>query len=279
MMERNAVLKLLKRVRKELHYSADGALLSKIKGEGFDFAELTPYTEGMDARKIFWKSLARGEELQFKTFFEERQITVVTTLLLSGSLMAGEPVTKYEKAFEAAAYWSYTTLQSGNLFQGICLSAKDALTIPPARSHSAVERFIVEAGAIDPLHTSLQNRELLIYLDKYIRKKSLIILIGDFLDLYDLKRLAARHAIFAVIVRDRFEADPHALGDVVLEDPETGEEVELFFDQKRADAYAKAFQKHDKELLATFRRLGIAYTYLYSDEAVGTKFSAKSTFT
>jgi uncharacterized protein (DUF58 family) len=278
-MERNALLRLLKRVRKELHYGANGQLLSKRKGEGFDFAELIPYMEGMDARKIFWKSLARGETLQFKTFFEERQISVATALLLNGSLMAGEGSTKFEKALEAAAFWGYTTLLSGNLFQGLALHQEGVVATPPSKSHAAVDRFILDAGAVDLLYTHLSCEDSVETLNRYIAKKSLLILIGDFLDLCDLRRLAARHAIFAVIVRDRFEADPKPLGDVAVEDPETGEEIELFFDRKLADAYAKAFHKHDRKLLAHFRKLGIAYTYLYTDEKAGGKFSAKSTFT
>ncbi len=265
-MKRNAIIALLARVKKELHYSAAGQMLSPRKGEGFDFAELIPYREGMDARKIFWKSLARGEALQYKTFFEEREVQVAVALMLSGSLLVGEPLSKLEKAFEAAALYALAAQQSGNLFHGLCWSAKETFATPPSKSYHALERFLFNAGEIDLFHTACESDAALVWIEKRLRRKSLLVLIGDFLEPCDLRRLAARHAVVAIIVRDRFEAQPTPLGEVVFEDPETGEAAEIWFGEKEARAYAEAFAEHDRKLLASFHRLGVTYRYLYTDE-------------
>jgi uncharacterized protein (DUF58 family) len=271
-MNHNAVARILQRVKKELSFSSSGQLLSKIKGEGFDFAELMPYIEGMDAKKIYWNSLAKGGELQLKSFYEERKVNVVTACLLSGSLRFGEPVEKYEKVLETAAFIAMSALQSGNAFQGVALSGKEEVFMPPSRSYKGIEKFLTSVSGIDPLYTKIDPKQAGEKLFQVVRKKSLLFLIGDFLELYDFKKLSRKHEVIAVIVRDRFESNPRALGETVVCDPETGEESELFFDKKVADAYLRAYHEHDKKLLNHFRTQGIGYSYIYTDERVGTNF-------
>ncbi len=262
-MDRNIVADILRRVKKELSFSTGGEMLSKIKGEGFDFAELMPYIEGMDAKKIYWNSLAKGGELQLKSFYEERRVNVVTACLLSGSLRFGEPVEKYEKVMETAALIALSALRIGNSFQGAVLSQKETFFMPPSKSSKEVERFLAKLSSVDPLYTQIDPKEAMQRLFQTVKRRSLMVLIGDFLEMYDLKKLRRKHELFAVIVRDRFESDPRQLGETLLRDPETGEEVELFFDRKIADAYAAEYREHDRKLLRYFHREGIGYRYIY----------------
>ena len=272
-MHKNMVTRILARVKKELSFSANGQTLSRIKGEGFDFAELVPYVEGMDARKIHWNSLAKGGELQLKSFYEERRVNVVVAVLLSGSQRFGEPVEKYEKMLEAAAFTALSAVRSGNLFQGIGFSEKGDIYMPPSRSAAAADKFVTSLAAVDPLYTTIDPVRTVEALFQVVRQKSLIFLISDFLEMYDLKRLARKHEVAALIVRDRFENDPHALGDVLLQDPETGLETELWFDRKSAEAYANAYKKHDETLLNHFRSCGVSWDYIYTDKSVVSSLS------
>ena len=271
-MSRNVVSRILERVRKELSHTMNGQVLSKLKGEGFDFAELMPYMEGMDAKKIYWNSMAKGSDLQIKTFFEEKEVTVVVALLMSGSLCFGEPVQKWEKVLECAAFVGYDALRSGNRFQGFLWSEKKTFVTAPSTAFKSVEKFLHEVPIDALLYQKTDPKKALEALFQKVHKKSLLIIISDFLEVYDLRKLAKRDAVVCIVVRDRFEASPHMLGEVVLQDPETGAEAELFFDAKTAKAYGDAYKKHDKALVRSFRRAGVKHFFLYTDQPVAAAF-------
>jgi len=266
-MYHNPIDALLHRIKRRIHLQSSGLFTSGQKGEGFDFAEIMPYLEGTDAKKIFWKSFAKGvREPQIKTYYEEREINIAVAALLGGTLRFGRPVEKLQKLIEIVTILGFATHQSANLFQGYCYSQKRSFVTASEKERVAIEHFIRRVADIDPLYSALVMQKVCEDLEKKIRKKSLLFLVGDFLEEVDLKRLAVRHEIVVLIVRDRFEANPTALGDTVLVDPESGEEAELFFDGRIARAYAKRYREHDERLLHHLRRLGIRYQYLYTDE-------------
>ncbi|RUM66845.1 MAG: hypothetical protein DSZ05_03625, partial [Sulfurospirillum sp.] len=268
LMQHNLVAKILSRVKKELAASSNGQILSKIKGEGFDFAELVPYRVGMDARKIYWNSLAKGGDLQLKTFYEEREVNVAVAALLSGSQRFGEPIQKYEKVLESAAMIAFDAVRSGNPFQGIGMCETEDIVTAPAKSPHAVEKYVTALAKIDPLHTQIDPGRVTEKLFKVLRKKSLLVLVSDFLEPYDLRKISRKHEVVAMIVRDRFEREPRALDDTTFHDPETGAEREFWFDAKTAQAYKAAYRKHDKKLLNHFMKCGIASYYLYTDKTL-----------
>ena len=272
-MHKNIVARVLAHAKKELSFSANGQTLSRIKGEGFDFAELMPYIEGMDARKIYWNSLAKGGDLQLKSFYEERRVNVVVAVSLSGSQRFGEPVEKYEKILETTAFTALCAVRSGNSFQGIGLSEKGDFYMPPSKSATAVDKFVTSLASVDPLYTTIDPTRVVEKLFHVVRRKSLVFLISDFLELYDLKRMARKHEVVALIVRDRFENDPYALGDVLLQDPETGVQTELWFDSNSAKVYAAAYKKHDENLLKNFRKCGVLWNYIYTDKSIVSSLS------
>ena len=145
---------------------------------------------------------------------------------------------------------------------------KKDMLLPPSKSPRAVQGFIASLAGIDPLYTTIDPVRVTEKLFRAVRQKSLIFLVSDFLEMYDLKKLSQKHAVVALIVRDRFENDPCALGDVLLQDPETGAQTELWFDAAAAKKYADAYRKHDEKLLNHFRRCGIASYYIYTDKSV-----------
>ena len=275
-MKKRIVEHILQRVKKALDRHLGGQMLSNRKGEGFDFAELMPYVEGVDARYIYWNSLAKGGALQFKRFYEEKEVTITVALLLSGSLRFGRPVEKYEKALEAAALIGYAAVESGNRFRGIALGEGIDLSTPAVKNPARIVRFLEETTRFDPLYHKIDPQKVSQRLFSLLKEKTVLIVVSDFLELYDFRRLISRHELFAVIVRDRFEAHPHPLGDATWCDPETGEEVELFFDEKRAHAYAQAYAEHDRKLFARFRRDGVRAFRLYTDQPATSLFQSQS---
>ncbi len=270
-MRHDLIEKVLRRVRRELDYHHSGMMLTRRKGEGIDFAELVPYLPGMNARNIYWNSLAKGGLLQSKAFFEEREVEVCVALLMEGSLRFGEPVEKFEKLLESAAWLAYSAQSSGNLCSGQTFWSEETITMPPSKNPASTERFIFRSGSVDPLYTELNMHRVIRELEKFLRRRSLLFVVGDFLQIPDLTRLAARHAIYAVIVRDRYEASPKALGECVLIDPVSGEEAELLLDAKTAEVYGRRYREHDAKLEAHFRHNHIPYIYLYTDERIASK--------
>lgn len=270
-MRHDLIEKMLRRVRKELDYIHSGMMVTRRKGEGIDFAELVPYLPGMNARNIYWNSLAKGGLLQSKAFFEEREVEVCIALFLEGSLRFGEPVEKFDKLLECAAWIAYSAQRSGNLCSGHTFWKDSSLTMPPSKNPASVERFIMRSGDIDPLYTALDMAKALKELEKFLRRRSLLFVAGDFLQIPDLSRLASRHAVVAVIIRDRYEASPEALGESLLIDPVSGEEAELLFDTETAAAYGRKYREHDAKLHALLRRNRIPFIYLYTDEKVASK--------
>jgi len=265
-MHPNALSALLQKIRRKIFLKSSGLLSSHSKGEGFDFAEISSYAPGMDARKIYWNSLAKGGELQIKSYYEEREINVVVALLLTGSLRFGQPIEKYDKLIEVAAMLGYSIIQGNNLFQGFCWSKKQAWVVPPSKSNQSVENFVQKCASIDPLYTYLDTQKAMDLLFQKIRKKSLLFIVSDFLEEIDLSKLAKKHEIIVLIIRDPFENNPTALGESILRDPESGEEIEIVFDQKAALAYQKCYTVHNQKLLHHLRILGIKHMFLYTNK-------------
>ncbi len=270
-MQHEMIERMLLRIRKELDYTHSGTMLSKVKGEGFDFAELVPYLPGMNAKNIYWNSLAKRESLQSKAFYEEREIDICLALMLDGSLRFGKPVEKFEKLLECAAWLGYMTIESGNRCSALTFEKHEAIVMPPTKNRASLEHFIYRSGAIDPLFSSVDLSYAIQRLQRHLRKRSLLFIVGDFLEIPDLSLLAKRHALFAVVVRDRFEARPEALGECVVTDPVTGEEMELLLDAKTAQAYGQKYRAHNAKMEAYFRHHQISFRYLYTDEKVSAR--------
>ncbi len=265
-MSDNFVLKLLYRIKRRIFLKSSGHILSSHKGEGFDFAELIPYSEGMDARRIYWNSLAKGGEIQRKTFYEDKEIHVCVGVILGGSLLFGMDVKKYEKLLEVVSVLGYSTIHSKNQFQGIFWSEKEYFGTPSSKNVYSVEHFVKKISKKDLLYQKIDSDKCVKTLDKLLLKKSLLFLAGDFLQMYDLKKLSVKHEIIVVIIRDRFEEEATYLGEKLFVDPESGEELEIFFDKKTAQAYTKRYKDHDKKLEKSLTKLGIRFVKIYTDE-------------
>ncbi len=265
-MRHDFVLQLLYRIRRKIFLKSSGMLSSFSKGDGFDFAELLPYTEGMDTRRIYWNSLAKGGELQLKSFYEEKEINVCVGVITGGTLLFGAPVQKFEKLLEIVTILGYSIVQSKNLFQGFLWNEHESFVEMPSKKVHGVESFIKSIAKIDPLYHSINPTEVTDMLHTKVRKKSLLFLVGDFLEMYDLKKLAKKHEIIIIRVRDRFEKQSIPMGEGVFIDPETGEEIEILFDEATAKAYTQRYRDHDRAFEHYITKMGIRYMTIYTDE-------------
>ncbi len=265
-MSDSFVLKLLYRIKRKIFLKSSGNIFSTHKGEGFDFAQLMPYSEGMDARRIYWNSLAKGGQIQRKTFYEDKEINVCVSVILNGSLLFGMEVKKYEKLLETVAVLGFSAIKSKNHFQGILWSEKKRLATAPSKQQYSVESFLKNISKQELLYQNIESMDVVKSLDKLVRKKSLLFIVGDFLQMYDFKKLCIKHEVIVVIIRDRFEEKATYLGERLFVDPQSGQEIEIFFDKKIARSYTKRYKEHDKKLQQSLKKLGIRFLTIFTDE-------------
>lgn len=220
-------------------------MVSKIKSEGYDFAEIIPYILGEDARKIDWKSTAKTGKPHIKVFHEEKEVNVVICTLLSGSLLFKK---KKETLFELASILGYMTLKSDNTLTPIMISQEGCYRYTPSKKEHVVAHFIKRLNQTPLIHTTLDNYPIDKEINSLVKRKSLIILLGDFLGDYDFTKLAFKHQIHAIMIRDAFEENPKILGEGTFQDPQSGEEESFYFGRKHVTHMPRAMKRMIKSL-------------------------------
>ncbi len=132
--------------------------------------------------------------------------------------------------------------------------------LPPSKNPASITHFLhqIDDIPLEGKHTPLEN--IAKRLHRKIKKKSLIILVGDFLGEVDLTLLTQRHELFVIIIRDSFEEHPSTLGEGEFLDPESGESADFYFGKKAKEAYAKAYHDNDKKLFKHLHAIGAHYT-------------------
>ncbi len=225
-------------------------------------AEIITYIEGEDAKRIDWKSTAKTGIPHIKLFYEEKEAHIALALCMSSTLLFKD---KREKALEIATRLGYETLHLSHTLTPIMIAPKKVTILPTSKKFYAVDTFIKKADALTLLHTTLSMENAITEISRHLKKRSLLIMIGDFLEEIDLTPLTKRHTLFLIIVRDHFEENPTPLGEGSFSDLESGESRSFYFGKKAAQAYKEAYRAHDKKLFSHLRRLGIPYKKIIGD--------------
>ena len=258
------------RARHQVYTLLSGNNLSKLHGEGYDLSELREYQPGDDVRKINWIITAKQGKPYVKELHANRELSVVITAMMGGSLWLGECNAKQNTLTEVTTLLGYAAYQNGDLFTGIAYQKHNTSFQPPTKQLFHIETFSKRLFEADILGTALLYNEAAKNLFLQIQKPSLIFIIGDFLQEVDLSLLAQKHEVIALIIRDRAEENPEKLGEVILKDPQSGTRMNTFFGQKSIDRYLARLQENDDALREHFMRYDIRYTKIYTDEeAIG----------
>ena len=224
---------------------------------------------GDDIRHIDWNITAKLQKPYIKIFREERELNVVVASMLNGSVHFGSKRFKQDVIAEVAALLSFSTLKNGDLLSSYIFSDKMEAHLKPSKKLSSVHKGVDEILNFDPLNKKANYKNLADTLFKRLKRKSLIIVIGDFFEIPDFKLLAKKHEVVAIVVRDLLEEKPPEIGFASLVDPESGAVLEGDFNKQSVEAYAKRVQIHDRELYATFRKHQIRFTKVYTHASVG----------
>lgn len=205
-----------------------GEYHSVFKGRGMEFSEVREYQFGDDIRNIDWNVTARFGHPFVKIFEEERELTVMLMVDMSGSLIFGSSdKTKQQIAAEIGAILAFSALKNNDKVGLILFTDKIEKFVPPRKGRMHVLRIIREVLSFEPEGKTTNLRAALEYMNNAIKKRSIAFLISDFMDTgYDkiLRVVGRRHDLIGVVLNDKRETEIPPIGLVKLVDAETGNE-------------------------------------------------------
>ena len=257
--------KILVRARRQVFSEMVGNNPSIFQGEGYDFIELREYMPGDDIRRIDWNITAKMQKPFIKIFREERELNVVVASILNGSVHFGSKKFKQETIAEIIALLGFSTIKNGDLLSSYIFTDEMIEHLKPSKKIHQVQKMTSDILNFDALNQKVDFKFIADTLYKRLKRKSLILIVGDFFEIPDFKLLAKKHEVIAVIVRDHLEEKPPEMGFSSLVDPESGAMLEGDFNKSSVDAYAKKVYAHDHKLYETFRKHQIRFTKVYTD--------------
>ena len=223
------VRKLELKARRLVRESFSGEYLSSFRGQGLDFDDFREYQHGDEIRFIDWNVTARMNQPFVRKFREERELSVVLAVDVSGSADYGSVfLSKREVAAETAAVLGFSALHNGDKVGLLIFAKEPILFIPPENGSRHLLRMIREILVAKPAEPGTSVAEACDFLVRSLRRKSLVFLISDFYsDSLDkpVGKLARKHETIALRVMDPLEARLPKAGKVVMIDPETGFET------------------------------------------------------
>ncbi|MDO8550361.1 MAG: DUF58 domain-containing protein [Ignavibacteria bacterium] len=205
-----------------------GEYHSVFKGRGMEFSEVREYQFGDDIRNIDWNVTARFGHPFIKIFEEERELTVILLVDLSGSLFFGTvEKTKQQIAAELSAILAFSALKNNDKVGLILFTDKIEKFVPPRKGKKHVLRVIREVLSFEPKGKATNLKYALEYMNNAIKKKSIVFLISDFMDQgYEkiLRIVGKKHDLIGIVLNDRREFSLPKIGMIKLKDTETGDD-------------------------------------------------------
>jgi uncharacterized protein (DUF58 family) len=250
-----------------------GEYHSAFKGRGMAFSEVREYQFGDDIRNIDWNVTARYSHPYVKVYEEERELTVMLLIDVSGSREFGTS-DKFKKNVitEMAAVLAFSAMQNNDKIGVIFFSDIIEKFIPPKKGKSHVLRIIAELIAFEPKNRSTNIPETLRYLTNALKKRSTAFVISDFMDDSADLELALqiankKHDVVALKVYDERETELPPIGLVKLKDAETGDYMVVDSSSaKTRKMYADWWRNHKNRLDMLFKKCGVDYTLVNTRE-------------
>lgn len=276
MSAQDRTTELLRKVRKIEIKTRDlsnqvfsGGYHSAFKGRGMSFSEVRAYQYGDDVRAIDWNVTARLEEPYVKVFEEERELTVMLLVDVSGSTdfgtqvnQEGEGRIKQDVMAEICAVLSFSAINNNDKVGMILFTDRTEVFIPPKKGRNHILRMIREVINVEPKGTSTDIQQVLRHLTNMLKKRSIVFVLSDFInagpDYKDALSIARRrHDVVGLHLYDDREVSMPNVGLMRVQDAETGQYGWLDTSQAATrNAYAKWFADNHKRTRETFLRSG-----------------------
>ena len=275
-MDTKELLKKVRKIEIKTRRLSDsvfgGEYHSTFKGRGMTFSEVRQYQFGDDVRAIDWNVTARYNEPFVKVFEEERELTLMLVVDVSGSEFFGSGQQfKREVLTEIAATLSFSALQNNDKVGLLLFSDQVELFIPPKKGRTHVLRIIRELLEYQPESKQTDIRVALEFLSGILKKKAIVFLLSDFMDdSYEktLRIAAKKHDLTGIRVYDKREVEMPNIGLVPMLDSETQKTQWVNTASKAVRSqYQKAHQKHVDAFETLFRKNGAGTLHCSLEES------------
>lgn len=264
-----------------------GEYHSQFKGRGMAFSEVREYQPGDDVRTIDWNVTARLNKPYIKVFEEERELTVMLLIDVSGSRHFGTLVqTKRDRMAEVAATLAFSTIENNDKVGVLFFSDKVEKFIPPKKGKSHVLHIIRDVLSFEPGSTGTDLSVALEYFSNAQKRRSTAFLISDMMDSKALepegttpgKRnklqlekplliASNRHDLNVIQVYDKRDTELPNIGLLKIRDAETGERSWIDTAETSVrNAYAKAWNQQQEALDTLYKKTGINHVSIRTDE-------------
>jgi len=267
-MDTKALLKKVRKIEIKTRRLSDhvfgGEYHSTFKGRGMTFSEVRQYQFGDDVRAIDWNVTARYNEPFVKVFEEERELTLMLVVDVSGSEAFGtRSQFKREILTEIAATLAFSALQNNDKVGLVLFSDQIELFIPPKKGRSHILRIIRELLEFTPSSLKTDLSSALEFLSSVLKKKAIVFLLSDFMNSgYEktLRIAAKKHDLTGIRVYDPMEQTLPNLGMVPMVDAETGKLkwVNTFSKQIRRK-YSTHYAQRVSEFVEIFKKNGAGH--------------------
>jgi uncharacterized protein (DUF58 family) len=245
------VLKKLRKyeiqIRKAINSQMQGDFHSVFKGTGLEFDDVRPYQYGDDIRTIDWNVSAKGHGTFVKTFREEKEQTVFFVLDVSASEDIGSVgQTKADIGKEICGVLALSAVKESSHVGMICYSDQKEKYIKPTKGAAQAYEIIYTLASLKPKSLKTNLSKAIAFALNSIRRRSVVILISDFIDdgyLHNLKALARRHDLVMIHISDKRETGLPKLGIIPVEDKET--KKTLWINTSFGDFRKKIKDRHD----------------------------------
>ena len=250
-----------------------GEYRSVFKGQGMEFSEVREYQPGDEVRSIDWNVTARMRKPYVKRYIEERELTVMLVVDLSGSERFGTRKRfKSELASELAAVLAMSAIRNNDRVGAVLFTDRIEHVVPPRKGRRHALRLMRDLLAFQPVGSGTDIASAVDYAGKMLAHKAIIFLVSDFQseDLEQpLKLLAQRHDVVAVTVDDPSEHELPDLGLARFVDPESGKTLDVDTSDPAVRArFAEAVAEEIGARKRLLRRLAIDEIPLHTDGGV-----------
>jgi len=250
-----------------------GEYHSAFKGRGMAFSEVREYQFGDDIRNIDWNVTARYSHPYVKVFEEERELTVMLLIDVSGSREFGSfEKLKKNVITELSAVLSFSAIQNNDKIGVIFFSDKIEKFIPPKKGKSHILRIIRELIDFHPESNGTDITEAVRYMTNAIKKRCTAFIISDFMDDNNDLEMALsiannKHDMVALNIYDKRETELPSIGMIKLKDAEKGNYVWVdSSSRKTRKLYADWWIKHMSRLDVMFKKSGVDYVSINTNE-------------
>lgn len=248
-----------------------GQYHSIFKGRGMAFSEVREYQYGDDIRNIDWNVTARFNHPFIKIFEEERELTVMLLIDVSGSNVFGtQNALKEDIITEIAAVIAFSAIQNNDKVGVIFFSDKIEKFIPPKKGTSHILRIIRELVDFKTENRGTKIAESLRFLTNAIKKKCTAFVLSDFVDrgFEEALQIANnKHDVIAIRVHDPRESDIPDIGLAKFKDAETGKSIWVDTSSKSVrNQYSNWYAENEKRLKKIFAKNGIDAANIRTDQ-------------